>query len=261
VLDRLERRYGRYAISDLTSFMVVGQLIAFVLSTANPAYYGLLPLQRELVLHGQLWRLVSFVLVPPTAGATNLLRILFSLYFTWMFGSALENQWGAFKLNVFLFVSWLASMTCAMLVPGGRADSFYLSTSLFLAFATLNPDFEIYVAFVIPVKVRWIGWMTWAYYLYMLVFGDLSAKAQVLAGTANIALFFGGDLRLRLQGRARSRQTHARVEKERATARHTCAVCGITDVSDPRATFRYCSKCGGGSKAYCQDHLRDHEHV
>ena len=70
---------------------------------------SVLAFNRSAVLHGQIWRLITFIFIPPDS---SILFILFSLYFYWLIGNALENQWGAFRFNIY----YLCGMLCTCLL-------------------------------------------------------------------------------------------------------------------------------------------------
>ena len=257
MLDKLERRLGRFALPHLPLLLVAGQAAAFVLARAKPEFIAKLVLVRNLVLQGEVWRLVSWVFIPQT---DSVLWIIFELWLLFMFGRGLETFWGAFKLNVFLLIGVVLTIGAAFLVPSAPASNAFLMTSIFLAFAYLNPDFELLLFFILPVKIKWLAYLTWAVFTYFFVAGSWSTRAMIAAGTLNFFLFFGGDMWLRIRGAGRRQVKRQQAKIEAGKATHTCAVCGLTDLEDPKMQFRYCSKCAG-KRGYCMDHLKDHEHV
>ncbi len=258
MLRKLERKLGRFAIPNLITYLVAGQAGAFVLGMARPEFIARLALVPDKVLQGEVWRLVSFLFIPPPTSFR--IFIIFALLLLFMYGRALEEYWGEFRFNLYLFVGWIASIAAAFAVPGSAATNVYLMSSLFLAFAHLNPNFELRLFFFIPVRIKWLAWLTWGIYVVMMVIGGWQARALIGAGVLNFFLFFGNDIRLRVRGVERKRARRREDERAQQTATHTCAVCGLTDLEDPNMQFRYCSKCGG-KRGYCTDHIRDHEHV
>jgi hypothetical protein len=257
VLNKLERSLGRFAIPHLITFLVAGQAGAFVLSYVKPAFIPALVLIPDRVLEGEVWRLVSFLFIPPDA---HPIFIIFALMLLYTYGRALEEHWGELRFNLFVFVGWIATILAAFAVPGAVATNAYLMASLFLAFAYLYPDFVLRLFFILPVKIKWLAWLTWVFFAVSIVLGDWATRALVVAGVVNYFVFFGRDMWLRMRGASR-RAARARQAKLAETAvRHRCSVCGITDVEDPNMQFRYCSQCDG-KRGYCMDHIRDHEHV
>lgn len=264
MLQRLERRFGKYAISNLTLFLVVGQLAAYVLSRAKPPFAATLVLLPSKVLEGEVWRIVTFLFTPPAADWLGIIGVLISLYITFLFGRALENTWGDFRYNVFVLVGWLGTAAAAFITPHSAADNVWLMTTIFLAFAYLNPDFELLLFFILPVKVKWLArltWLLWGLQLgYSVATGDWARSIAITVATLNFFLFFGHDIYARLRGASRRAAKVQRDRVDASTPNHECSVCGLTDLADPKMQFRYCSKCAG-KHAYCADHLKDHEHV
>lgn len=256
MLRKLERKLGRFAIPNLITYLVAGQAGAFVLSYAKPQFIDRLTLVPEEVLRGEVWRIVSFLFIPP---ATNPFFLIFALMLIFMYGRALEEYWGEFRFNLYVFVGWIASVAAAFAVPGATATNIYLMSSLLLAFAYLNPNFEIRLFFLFPVKIKWIAWLTWGLFAVQMVLGGWEDRALIGAGVLNFFLFFGNDLWVRARGASRRRARRETEQRETQKATHTCAVCGLTDLEDPNMQFRYCSQCGG-KNGYCMDHIRDHEH-
>lgn len=188
-LKRMERKYGRYAISNLMTIIVGGMAIVFVMSLLAPVNLtGLLAFDRNQVLRGQIWRLFSFIIIPP---ATSLLFIIFSLYFYWLLGSALENEWGSFKFNVFYLCGIVSTIVAGLIT--GYATNFYINMSLFLAFAILNPNFQLMMFFIIPVKVKYLAYIDAAFFLYMLVINNWAGRIVLLISVLNLILFFWQD--------------------------------------------------------------------
>lgn len=190
-LDRLERKYGRFCIPNLMLYVVGGQIVVWlIMMLLDWRIYFLLGLSRYELLHGQVWRLISFVFLPPLS--MNPLIVALNLYFDWFVGMALERQWGSFRFNVFYLTGMLGAVAAALLV--GSAGNAALNLSLFFAFAMLYPELELLLFFVLPIKVKWLGWAGAAYYVWQLLTASLPGKASLLLGMAGFLLFFGRDL-------------------------------------------------------------------
>jgi hypothetical protein len=212
----------------------------------------------RLVLEGEVWRLFTFLLMPPFS---NPICAFFFWYFFYLMGTTLEMQWGAIRYNVFLLVGYVATVAASFLTPDFPATNGFLEGSVFLAFAFLYPEFEIYLFFVLPVKIKWLARLTWAIYLYTFTFGDWTSRAMIGASVANFFLFFSRDVLSRVRmGRRRMAFQAARLTEKKREYLHRCTVCGITDRTHPEMDFRYCSRCQG-THAYCTEHLRTHEHI
>ncbi|HOE57471.1 MAG TPA: rhomboid family intramembrane serine protease [Bacillota bacterium] len=259
-LDILERRLGRFAIKNLMTYIVGITGIVFALSyfDREGLLIGKLILIPELVFRGEIWRLVTYIFIPPD---TTILWILFVLYFYYMVGSALEHEWGSFKFNIFYFTGMIGT-TIAAFITGYGATSLYLNLSLFLAFARIFPDYELFIFFVIPVKVKYLAMLNWAFIAYTVVIGNMSMRLTAIVSIINYFLFFGRDI---FNYTKNNRQVYTnrrrfRSEIPRDFTFHRCTVCGKTEKDDPNMDFRYCPECEGDYE-YCMDHVRNHEHV
>ena len=186
-LNRLEYKLGRYRMPNLIIGIIIGQVVLFILATAMP---GLVleyaPLTRSGLFHLQLWRLLTFVFMPQSCNAINL---LFELYLLYFIGTALQSAWGMFRTNVYLVCGMLAAVAACLLCGWGTAN--YLYISLFMAFAVLFPEQRLLLFFFIPVKVKWLGWIAAAILLLQLIVGSWGVKVNVLLSLVNFALFFG----------------------------------------------------------------------
>ena len=186
-LNRLEYKLGRYRMPNLIIGIIIGQVVLFILATAMP---GLVleyaPLTRSGLFHLQLWRLITFVFIPQSFNAINL---LFELYLLYFIGTALQSAWGMFRTNVYLVCGMLAAVAACLLCGWGTAN--YLYISLFMAFAVLFPEQRLLLFFFIPVKVKWLGWIAAAILLLQLIVGSWGVKVNVLLSLVNFALFFG----------------------------------------------------------------------
>ncbi|MBR0485962.1 MAG: rhomboid family intramembrane serine protease [Oscillospiraceae bacterium] len=195
ILNKLERRYSQYAIPNLMTILVFGMGLVFLLDTftsANPDYTytlsSLLYFDWELIKKGQIWRIITFLFMPE--GDSGLF-IIFQLYFYWLIGKALESHWGSFRFNVFYFIGAIGSAISGIFT--GYATNEYLNLSMFLAFATLFPDFQVLLFFFLPVKMKFLGWLSGAGLLIMLIIYPWTYKIAILVSMLNFILFFGRD--------------------------------------------------------------------
>jgi hypothetical protein len=256
LLERLQRRFGRFALPHLTEGLIACQVLTYLFCLNQPAFLERIALVPHRVLEGEVWRLLTFLCQPPPM---NPVFALFFWYLFYLMGTALESTWGAFRYNVYLLVGWLATLSVSFVHLDAPASSEFLVGSVFLAFAYLYPDFQLLLFFILPVKVKWMALAQWIFYFFMMVFGSLATLLLVLASVGNFLLFFWHDILLRMRA-GRRRMTHQADKIRRANMpRHTCTVCGVTNLSDPTMSFRYCSKCAG-SPCYCEEHIRAHEH-
>lgn len=189
-LNKLERKCGRFAIPNLMMIVIIGQGMIFLADMLNPAM-GLISkfsLIWPLVMQGEIWRVFTFIFIPST---TNLLGLVLMLYLYYLIGHTLENEWGDFKFNVYYLCGILGAILAAVLT--GYGINAYLNISLFLAFATIYPEHQLLLFFVIPVKMKYLAFMAGVYYLLMLLVGDWATKASIVLSLANFLIFFGGD--------------------------------------------------------------------
>jgi hypothetical protein len=250
ILDRLEKWLGRFAVPGLIRYVVALSALVFILVTINPGYTQVLALDRNAILHGEIWRLASWIFIPET---TSYFWILFYLLFTWWIGDTLEESWGAFRLNAYYFSGMILCIASA-LIFGASGGNFFLNLSLFLAVATLAPNFEIMLFLIIPVKMKWVALFSLIGPLGYLFFGSLAMKMMVVMCLGNYLLFFAPSFfRNRLEGR---RNQSRREKFQTATASnsetlHCCRICGMTEKSNPNMDFRVSSD----GEEYCTDHL------
>lgn len=272
-LNKLERKFGRYAIPNLTMYLIGGYVIGYMVTLMFPRYLVWLTLEPAYILKGQIWRLVTWVLVPPSR---QLLTVVIMMLLYYQLGTALERTWGTFRYNVYIFSGILFTILGAFLLAvifgidmvgyGSYFSTYYINMSIFLAFAASYPDMELLLYFVLPIKIKWMAYVYVAYILYDFVQGNWITRTAVAASLLNFILFFLSSRNIqpytpKEQARKRKFKKQIRPHMTYANgAMHRCAVCGKTELDDPTLEFRFCSKCKGNYE-YCQEHLFTHEHV
>lgn len=276
LINRLQRRLGWLAIPNLTIYLIVGQAFLYV-ANYLPQGISLDRIQLDVgrVLDGEVWRLVTFLFVPP-----NVVLIFVIFYFMLLhtFGTALELHWGVFRYNLFLLTGYLANVGAAFIAwylfqrnaPPGvdvlagasiDANNGFLYGTIFLAFARLYPDFIITIFFILPVRIKWLALLAWCGYILTFAVGDGMTQMLVLASVANYLLFFGREHWREVRYMRRRQSYNIKAKKAIKPPKHECRVCGLSSDDAPaRTQFRYCSKCAGQT-CYCPDHIRNHEHV
>lgn len=273
-LNKLERKFGRYAIHNLTLYLIGGYIIGFGVYMFVPNLLNLLTLEPAYILHGQIWRIISWVLIPPSG---NIFTTVIMMLFYYSLGTALERTWGAFRYNVYIFSGILFTVIGAFLLYlivgvdavgyGVFFSTYYINMSIFLAFAVSYPDMEVLLYFILPIKMKWMALVYAALTIYDLVRGNLFTRIAIIASLLNFIVFFLSSRNVKpYMPKEQMRKRKFKQERERphmtyaGGARHRCAVCGRTELDDPNLEFRYCTKCNGDYE-YCQDHLFTHEHV
>ena len=263
LLDQLERRLGRFAIPNLALYLVIGQvfvLLSAMLGLLDLSYFVLIP---ELARQGEWWRVISFIFLPPPPGMFGYIFTAFAWYIFYLMSGALEGFWGEFRFNLFLFTGFALTVAAAFVTPLAPTTNLFIATSVFLAFAWLNPDFELAIFFILPVKIKWLALFTWLVNGYYLITGGWPLRLQILASVGNFLLFFARDILSTMRHRQRAMTQQAQrlaPADDEPEARHTCYTCGTTNLTHPQMDFRYCSKCAG-DQCYCADHIFAHEHV
>ena len=255
-------------------YIVLIHAAVYVLNmfSRGSALYGLLAFSPDLIAQGQVWRLVSFLLLPPSGGP---LVVVLYLYFYWFIGTTLEREWGPAKFTLFYFLGGLFTLAAGFILSlwglGSVIDMYYVNMSMFLAFATLYPDLQVLFFFVIPMKVKWLAWLDLALFAYQCiryVSGGLWMLCLLpLAALLNYLVVFWPELAERL-GLFRYRHSRQTINFKQATKKaqqqkgylHKCAVCGKTDTDYPNEEFRYCSKCNG-YYCYCSEHIHNPVHI
>jgi hypothetical protein len=260
LLSRLERVLGRYAIPNLTTYLVAAMGIAFIVSLGMPGFLAKLQFHPALVAR-QPWSVVTWLAVPTS---TSVLFILFTLSFYYFIGNSLEHNWGTFKYNVYFFVGALATLGVSIGTRTAATNEFLMESLLF-AVATIAPNFEINFWFF-PIRMKWVGLIGAAIVVAQFVMGDLAVRLAIGAGVANYLLFFAGHLLELLRGRRLEvRQTARRAsfrpppkEGAKDPTGRVCAICGKRQ--DDGADIRVCNceKCGGKSRELCLEHARNH---
>ena len=189
----LERKLRRFAIPNLMKYIVIGQGIVFALLYIWPSVgyrvYSMISLNRAYILHGQIWRLITFVFCPPSSSP---IFIIFALYFYYFIGQSLEMQWGTLRFNLFYWIGMLGAIIAALIT--GSADNSYLNLSLFFAFAALWPDHQVLLFMIIPVKMKYLALFDALLFLWQFIVGSFSTKITIILCLANVFLFVGGDL-------------------------------------------------------------------
>ena len=285
-LDRFCYKHPRLSIPGLMRYIVIGNVLVYLLdmfSTGGvPIASNLLSFSASAILQGQVWRIITFIFVPMSG--QNIIFFALTLYLYYFIGNALEREWGSNKFTIFYCFGVILNILVGFLA--GSASMYYVNLSMFFAFATLYPDLQFLLFFIIPVKAKWLAWIDVALFVFAiaryLFLGYFLYALLPIVAILNYLLFFASDITGQLsywKGRAKhtmnqhqNRQTYGRSSgpkvvnfhdaktKTKANYLHKCAVCGKTDLTDPQMEFRYCSRCNG-YYCYCSDHINNHVHI
>ena len=266
-------RHPNFGIPNLMRYIVIASAAFWLINAVYRPSMGQLPflyyLQFDpaLILRGQIWRIISFIFIPPSTG----LLAFIAFYFYYWIGSTLENQWGTGQFTIYFLTGVVLTILYGFVVyfvtgMSVRLSSTYLYLSMFFSFAALYPDMQVLFMFIIPVKMKYLALVDAAFFLYEIVVSPFPVNLLPLVAILNFLIFCGGELK-GLLPRRQSRSTinfkreSARIRREQQSNlyTHKCAVCGRTDVDHPELEFRYCSRCAG-YHCFCSDHINNHIH-
>lgn len=279
LINKMEQKFGRYAVHNLTMYIIITYVAGYLLNYLAPEALSYCLLEPALILQGQVWRLVSWLLIPP--GALDIFTIIM-LFFYYSIGTTLEQTWGAFRYNLYIFGGIILSVIGAfvlygillltgsngiLLLEGGSFSTYFISMSIFLGFAAAYPNMQVLLYFIIPLKIKWLALVDIVYLVWQMAGSGWVTRACIICSLMNFIIFF---LATRNTSRISPRQVKRRRTYMRAVnsgynskgqvTKHKCAVCGRTEVDGDNLEFRFCSKCKGNYE-YCQDHLFTHKHV
>ncbi|SFH61841.1 hypothetical protein SAMN05216405_4552 [Lachnospiraceae bacterium NLAE-zl-G231] len=287
---KFERKFGKYAIPNISLYLIICYAVGYLISLIYPAFLGYLTLDPfEIFLHGQVWRLFTWILIPPSS--SNLFFTLIMLVFYYSIGTQLERTWGTYRYNLYLFLGMIFTIAgsiilflyCLLLgaqplalgtetiyslsngihVYFGSFSTYYINMSIFLAYAATFPEMQVLLMFIIPIKVKWLGIVYGAMLVFECLTGGMVTWFVIGSSLLNFVVFF---LTSRNHIRMSPKQMKRRHDFKKQThapsgiTKHKCAICGRTEKDDPTLEFRFCSKCYGNYE-YCQYHLYTHEHI
>lgn len=279
-LTKLERKYGKFAIPNLTMILIGAFILGYVITIIQPGALYVINLNPPLIMKGEVWRLVTWIIMPPRSLSVF---IILTLMFYSFVGRTLENNWGDFCYTLYVISGILftdigvvgsylflkmtgQTMVAEVFALYSNTSTYYLCMSLFLAFAFMFPDVEMLMYFIIPIKVKWLGYLDIAYLLYsILIHGmaeDYAGMVSVIMSVLNFIVFYfltKGRKAMSPAHRKRKKAYKREVRESTILTRHKCAICGQTEEDNPMLEFRYCSRCKGNYE-YCDRHLFTHEH-
>ena len=200
-LNKLERKIGKYAIPNLSLWLVVTYALGYLMMYMTPGIISYLMLEPAMVLRGQVWRLVTWVLIPPSTGNIFFYIIMIMLYYS--LGTALERTWGTFRFNVYIFGGMIFTVIGAFVaygflsVTGGLTigigyyvTTYYINMAIFLAFAVCFPNMQILLWFIIPVRMKWMAYVYAALTIYDFVTTGAVGRISIAAALLNFLIFY-----------------------------------------------------------------------
>ena len=284
--ERFCYRHQNKGIPNLMLYVAIGTAVVYLFMIIDPSnlLYSFFRFDRAAILHGQVWRLISYIFVPSSIvfSGMDVLLLAISLYFYYYIGRVIEGQWGTFRFNLFYF-SGVLILDIAALLLNCTATVGSLNLSLLLAFATLFPENRVLIFFVIPLKMKYLAWFYFVLTIWQVLAYPFPYNLFPIFALLNYFIFFGSDILGVLpdfltRGRSGYKKAtfHGFTQKKQKPNpnwasgyqsktgekpyRHKCTVCGRTDTDYPNLEFRYCSKCNG-YYCYCIDHINNHAHI
>ncbi len=277
LLNTLERKCPWLAIPHLLSVIVAFQVLVFLLlHLQHPmdatAFYLKLELDGQKILQGEVWRLVSFLILPPSLGVIGMLFATTMLMFT---GSVLEREWGSFRVTIWYFLTALLLGLAVVLQAWwqSRASTGVASLEAFLAASSSGPFPEgsrimtallsmllglkapqliIRLFFIIPVPAGVLGWIS-AGFLLLLFATNSETRLPIFCGALPFLCLFATEVYHWYFLKNRVWRARAARGKETPPAEYfsKCAQCQRTDVSNPELTFRVAKN----DEEYCLEHF------
>lgn len=285
LLNKLERRFGKYAIPNLMKYVVILFVIGLFIGSFFPqVYVYFMMLDFSMIAKGQVWRLITWII--PVSSMSNFLLTAISVYFYYLIGNTLEQNWGAFRMNLYFFSGIIFNIIAAFITYLITGNSIYspasfnlICSTLFLAFAALYPNVTFYIYFLIPVKAKYLAILEGVIYIFNIYSYIINRQylyiIPLVVAFANFLIFFfatrnyrrispnefkrKADFRRQMNS-ARYQGNVSSFRGQNVITKHKCAVCGRTELDGDDLEFRFCSKCDGNYE-YCMDHLFTHEHV
>jgi hypothetical protein len=256
-IDKLERRLGFIAVPGLMRIVVMFTALVYVLTYFNPAFIDVLQLDPARIRHGEVWRFVTYLFIPRSPARSDALLspllVVLALWFLWFIGDGLERAWGAFRLSAYFFIGMIGTTIAAFLF-GAQFSSGMLVSSLFFAFAWFYPDEVIYVMFILPVKIKWLAWISAAFLLVGFVGSPNAYRVALIVSLSNYLIFFGPEIihnARHRRGVAKRREKFEIQSRSDEEPLHHCATCGATELTNPNLDFRVSSN----GEEYCMEHL------
>ncbi len=215
-LNKFERKHPKFGISNLMIYLVVAMLFVYVFDRAMPnqSLSSLLYFDSALILEGQVWRLITFIFLPP---ASDIVFIIFALYFNYLIGTSLEIEWGTCTFTIYYIIGIIGAIISGFIT--GSTTNVYLNLSLFFAFAILFPDFQIMLFFILPIKIKYLAFLNGLYFIVELIIGSWSQRAAIIASLINLIIFFSGTFIQNIKRQTQYRKTRKNFRQQNRSSK------------------------------------------
>jgi len=281
IIDRFCQKHRGFGVPRLMLCIVL--ISAGVFIVGGIGLFAFFAFDPVMIMRGQVWRLITWVFLQfplqyyAILSMQNVFFAAIALYFYHFIGSTLEREWGTAKFTIFYISGIILNIIYGLIIFSlGYAIIIYptyLNLSMLFAFATLFPDVQIRLFFIIPIKVKWLALVNAAFFVYNIVAGIVDGQILLaflpVVSVINYILICGDELmsyirpmKIRTSPQIVNFKKAAKQAKRDLADkpyRHKCAVCGKTDTEYPDLEFRYCSRCNG-YHCFCSDHIGNHIH-
>lgn len=189
----MEAKYGKYAVHNLNFYLTVIFALGLMIQIFNGAFYiEFLALNIDKLMHGEVWRVFTFLFFPP--GGSGIIFQLLALYVYYVLTKMLLMSMSDFKFNLFLIIGILFQVIGGIgykLITGHNIIIFptYFIFSILLAFCFTYSDAMMLFYFIIPIKAKYIAYFELFIYALSFLRGDLGTKVVIAANLLNVLLY------------------------------------------------------------------------
>lgn len=259
--NKIERKYSKYAIRGLMKYLVVLYAIGLLVSNL---YFERLSLDISKLMSGEVWRIFTWLMYPPSNGMFFSIIMIF-LYYS--LGNTLEMVWGSFRFNLYMFMGILFHIIASFIMYYIFNQNIYitpdeLNISIFLAFALTFPEMEFRIYFVLPIKAKILAIFYAIIELVNFINGDISTKLTIFLCLFNFIIFYliTGDFKNKFKTKFKKMNNKSNIKMKPGSMIHICNICKRNSKDYPELEFRHCSKCRGDYE-YCNEHIFTHIHI
>lgn len=288
-MSKFEKKFGKYAVKNISLVLIMCYAVGYIIQLISPDFLYMLTLDPYQILHGQIWRIFTWIVVPPDS--LDIFTIIM-LYFYYSVGNTLEYVWGTYQYNLYLFLGMVFTVIASFVALGmcyvffgdtfavqeqaeqlfmlgsTMFSTYYINMSILLAYAATFPTAQVLFMFIVPIRMKWLGIVYGALLVIEFINGIGSSlvnvfyRTAILASLLNFVVFWiksKNHMHMTPKQIKRRQEFKREVKANSQVTKHKCTICGRTDEVEG-LEFRYCSKCEGNYE-YCQDHLFTHQHM
>jgi len=209
---RLERKLGRrFGIYNLMLYVTAPMFAVYILWIVGfrglPGYFRF---DLGMVLSGEVWRVVTFLVMPPLSA--NVLLAIIGMYAAYHIGTSLEREWGKTLFTMYFFLGAIGALIAGIISSSGT--NHYLILSIILAYMYIYPDATFMLFLILPVKAKYLAIVTWGIYIYQFIMSNnLAVRLAIVLSLINFFLFFGPGIINTMKKNYRSGKRHRQFRK------------------------------------------------